>query len=61
VRFKSDLRVTIQGLGWQTVGPDRVYRPIHEAISSVAFWYQREPHRAYPALPPDAELQPARR
>jgi len=61
VRFKSDLRVTIQGLGWQTVGPDRVYRPIHEAISSVAFWYQREPHRAYPALPPDAELQLARR
>ena len=42
-------------------GADRVYRPIHEAISSVAFWYQREPHHAYPALPPDAELQPARR
>jgi hypothetical protein len=61
VRFKSDVRVTIQGLGWQTVGADRVYRPIHEAISSVAFWYQREPHSAYPALPPDAELQPTRR
>jgi hypothetical protein len=61
VRFKSDLRVTIQGLGWQTVGADRVYRPIHEAISSVAFWYQREPHSPYPVLPPDAELQPTRR
>src|SRR4051812_24472894 len=61
VRFKSDLRVTIQGLGWQTVGADRVYRPIHEAISSVAFWYQREAHSPYPVLPPDAELQPARR
>jgi hypothetical protein len=61
VRFKSDLRVTIQGLGWQTIGADRVYRPIHEAISSVAFWYQREPHSTYPALPPDVELQPARR
>ena len=61
VRFKSDLRITIQGLGWQQDGEGRVYRPIHEAISSVAFWYQREAHQAYPALPPDAEIEPERR
>lgn len=57
IRFKSDLRVTIQGLGWQNIEGERVYRSIHDGISSVAFWYQREPHRAYPALPPDGELK----
>jgi hypothetical protein len=61
VRFRSDLKITIQGLGWQQVGADRVYRPIQENISSVAFWYQRDPHAPYPALPPDGELQPGRR
>jgi len=61
VRFKSDLRITIQGLGWQQDGEGRVYRPIHEAISSVAFWYQREAHQAYPALPSDTEIEPERR
>lgn len=61
IRFKSNMKVTIQGLGWQQVNNERVYRPIHDGISSVAFWYQREPHRPYPVLPPDAELQPVRR
>ncbi len=42
-------------------GESRVYRPIHENISSVAFWYQQGAHAPYPALPPDAELQPQRR
>jgi hypothetical protein len=61
VRFQSDLKVTIQGLGWQQDGEARVYRPIQENMSSVAFWYQQGPHAPYPALPPDAELQPMRR
>ena len=61
VRFKSDLKVTIQGLGWQQDGEGRVYRPIHENISSVAFWYQQGAHAPYPALPGDADLQPQRR
>ncbi|MBA2588261.1 MAG: DUF2961 domain-containing protein [Alphaproteobacteria bacterium] len=61
VRFKSDLKVTIQGLGWQQDGEARVYRPIHENISSVAFWYQQGAHAPYPALPPDTDLQPQRR
>jgi hypothetical protein len=58
VRFQSNLKVTIQGLGWQQDGEARVYRPIQENISSVAFWYQQGPHAPYPALLPDAELQP---
>jgi len=57
IRFKSTLRVTMQGLGWQQIDGERAYRPIHDGISSVAFWYQREPHRAHPALPPDSELR----
>ena len=61
VRFQSGLKVTIQGLGWQQDGEARVYRPIRENMSSVAFWYQQGAHTPYPALPPDAELQPMRR
>jgi hypothetical protein len=48
VRFESDLSVTIQALGWQS---GRRYLPLMDDISSVAFWYQTEPHTAFPALP----------
>jgi len=48
VRFERDLRVTIQALGWRTGGR---YLPLQDDIASVAFWYQREPHAAFPALP----------
>ncbi len=48
IRFDSDLRVTIQDLGWQTGGR---YLPQTDDISSVAFWYQTEPHAAFPKLP----------
>ena len=47
VRFEKDLRITIQALGWRSSG----YLPLQDDISSVAFWYQAEPHAAYPALP----------
>jgi hypothetical protein len=47
VRFEKDLRVTIQALGWTG---DR-YLPLQDDIASVAFWYQREPHAPFPALP----------
>ena len=48
VRFERDLRVTIQALGWRGDGR---YLPLQDDIASVAYWYQAEPHGAFPALP----------
>jgi len=48
VRFDTDLRVTIQALGWQSGGK---YLPLMDDIASVAYWYQTEPHAAFPKLP----------
>lgn len=49
VRFGSDLKVTIQALGWQSGGR---YLPLEDEIASVAYWYQTEPHAKFPKLPP---------
>lgn len=54
IRFKSDLRITLQSMGWKS--PLR-YRLLEDGYSSVAFWYQAEPHAAFPKLPDDADLQ----
>jgi hypothetical protein len=48
IRFQRDLRVTIQALGWRSEGR---YLPLQDDIASTAFWYQREPHASFPALP----------
>jgi hypothetical protein len=48
IRFEEDLRVTIQALGWRSGGR---YLPLQDDIASVAFWYQAEPHTAFPPLP----------
>ena len=48
IRFEKDLRVTIQALGWQSGGR---YLPLQDDLSSVAFWYQTEPHAPFPKLP----------
>jgi len=48
VRFEKDLRVTIQALGWQSEGR---YLQLQDDISSVAYWYQAEPHTPFPKLP----------
>ena len=53
IRFESDLRVTIQALGWQSEGR---YLPLKDDLSSVAFWYQTEPHAPMPAIPTKAKL-----
>lgn len=51
VRFETDLQVTIQALGWNR-GPNKgTYLPLTDDIASVAFWYQTEPHAAFPKLP----------
>lgn len=53
IRFEKDLRVTIQALGWQSGGR---YLPLQDDLSSVAFWYQTEPHAPFPKLPSRDEL-----
>jgi D-arabinan exo alpha-(1,3)/(1,5)-arabinofuranosidase (non-reducing end) len=37
IRFASDLRVTVQALGWW---PNSTYQPLTEDIASTALWYQ---------------------
>ena len=51
VRFKEDLKVTIQTLGWMADKSGR-YLPLKDDVASVAYWYQSEPHAPFPALPP---------
>ena len=48
VRFESDLKVTIQALGWREGGR---YLPLQDDIASVAFWYQTLPAAAFDPLP----------
>lgn len=48
VRFDKDLRVTIQALGWQKDGK---YLQEEDDIAAVSYWYQTEPHAAFPKLP----------
>jgi hypothetical protein len=54
IRFEQDLRVTIQALGWQSGGR---YLQLQDDIASVAFWYQKEPHKTFPKLPSRDELE----
>jgi hypothetical protein len=59
INFEQNLRVTIQALGW---GPDGKYKKLADDISSVAYWYQAEPHAPFPKLPTLAErLREAKR
>jgi hypothetical protein len=53
IRFRSDLKVTIQDLGWRQGG----YLPQQSDIITVAYWYQREPHTAFPKLPSKADIE----
>ena len=51
IRFKDDLRVTIQALGWRSSLEDqRRYLPLQDVIASTSFWYQSEPHGDFPEL-----------
>jgi hypothetical protein len=47
IRFEKDLRVTMQAIGWRS---EHRYLPLQDDIASVAYWYQGEPHGAFPAL-----------
>ncbi len=48
IRFETDLRVTIQALGWRTGGR---YLPLQDDMASVAYWYQTLPVAPFPSLP----------
>ena len=47
IRFQQDLRVTMQAIGWRS---EFRYLPLQDDIASVAYWYQTEPHAAFPEL-----------
>ena len=47
IRFQSDLRIIMQAIGWRSEGR---YLPLQDDISSVAYWYQSEPHMPFPQL-----------
>ncbi len=52
VRFEKNLKVDIQALGWRTREGDRHrFLPLQDDIASTAYWYQKEPHAAFPKLP----------
>lgn len=48
IRFETDLKVTIQALGWRSDGR---YLPMQDDIASVAYWYQTFPAEKFPELP----------
>ncbi|MEG1426371.1 MAG: glycoside hydrolase family 172 protein [Oscillospiraceae bacterium] len=54
IRFESDLKVTIQALGWRDGGR---YLPLQDDISSVAFWYQTLPATVFPPLGSKNDLE----
>jgi len=54
IRFRNDLKVTIQALGWRDEG--RFYPGTHD-ISSVAFWYQAQPAKQFPPYPTRNEVE----
>ncbi|GHU88908.1 hypothetical protein FACS189476_06830 [Spirochaetia bacterium] len=47
IRFKSDLKVTVQALGWRS---ETRFLPLKDDLCSVAYWYQAHPHAAFPTL-----------
>lgn len=58
IRFKQDLRVTIQALGWRAaLEGKRRYLSLKDDIASTVFWYQTEPHGPFPDFPEMNELE----
>ena len=54
IYFNTDLKVTIQALGWRDGGR---YLPLQDDISAAAFWYQDRPAEAMPPLPDKDALE----
>jgi len=55
IRFRKDLKVTIQALGWW---PGGKYQPLTDEIASVGYWYQRGQAAPFPPLPSRNERLP---
>jgi hypothetical protein len=56
IGFSEDIKVAVQSLAWYPNGVEPgLYRPAPADIASVAYWYQAEPHRRFPALPAAAD------
>lgn len=53
IRFRQDLRATVQDIGWREGLFER-----SDDIASVAYWYQREPHAPFPDLPAVEKRRP---
>ncbi|MDD5675221.1 MAG: DUF2961 domain-containing protein, partial [Chitinivibrionales bacterium] len=47
IRFQKGLKITMQAIGWRGEGR---FLPLQDDIASVAYWYQAEPHAAFPTL-----------
>ncbi len=60
VVFTNSLRVEIEHKGQQTFpdGTRTIFIERDDLMSSVAFWYQTEPHKAWAALPPGSQRLP---
>ena len=54
VRFKQDIRVEVQALGWRS---EHRFLPLHDDIASVAFWYQQLPTAPFRPLPLRNDLE----
>ena len=54
IRFATDLKVTVQALGWRS---GRRYLPLQDDIASTAFWYGRETSYAAPDTPSVDDLE----
>lgn len=48
IRFNKDIKITIQDLGWKGPG---TFKKLHSDITSVVFWYQKEPSHPVLKLP----------
>ena len=55
IRFESDLKVTIQDLGWRNVGVR--YLAQQSDIAATTYWYQTEPHNKFAQLKDEEYLE----
>jgi hypothetical protein len=53
IGFASDIRVTMQALGW---GEDGRYAIRSDDVATVAYWYQSEPHVPFTPVDPARDL-----
>jgi len=52
IGFLEDIKATVQSLAWYPTSIAPGYRPAPMDIASVAYWYQTEPHAAFPDILP---------